>query len=43
LVFRESSGSGGPKIEMTDIFGHGEFLAPTPNYASAPSWGSLMR
>ncbi len=40
--FRDSGGSGGPKIYMTDIFGHGEFLVPTPNYASDPSWGPLM-
>ena len=32
-----------PKIYMTDIFGHGEFLVPTPNYASDPSWGPLMQ
>jgi TolB protein len=42
LFFRDSGGSGGPKIYMTDIFGHGEFLVPTPNYASDPSWGPLM-
>jgi TolB protein len=40
--FRDSGGSGGPKIYMTDIFGHGEFLVSTPNYASDPSWGPLM-
>jgi TolB protein len=42
LFFRDSGGTGGPKIYMTDIFGHGEFLVPTPNYASDPSWGPLM-
>ncbi len=42
LFFRDSGGSGGPKIYMTDIFGHGEFLVPTANYASDPSWGPLM-
>jgi TolB protein len=42
MFFRDSGGAGGPKIYMTDIFGHGEFLVPTPNYASDPSWGSLM-
>jgi TolB protein len=42
MFFRDSGGSGGPKIYMTDIFGHGEFLTPTPNYASDPSWGPLM-
>ncbi len=40
LFFRDSGG--GPKIYMTDIYGHGEFLVPTPNYASDPSWGPLM-
>jgi TolB protein len=42
MFFRDSGGSGGPKIYMTDIFGHGEFLVPSPNYASDPSWGPLM-
>ncbi len=42
MFFRDFGGSGGPKIYMTDIFGHGEFLVPTPNYASDPSWGPLM-
>jgi len=42
MFFRDSGGSGGPKIYMTDIFGHGEFLVPTANYASDPSWGPLL-
>jgi len=42
MFFRDSGGSGGPKIYMTDVYGHGEFLVPTPNYASDPSWGPLM-
>ena len=42
MFFRDSGGTGGPKIYMTDIFGHGEFLVATPNYASDPSWGPLM-
>jgi TolB protein len=42
MFFRDAGGSGGPKIYMADIFGHGEFLVPTPNYASDPSWGPLM-
>ena len=37
-----SGGSGGPKIYMTDIYGHAEFLVPTPSYASDPSWGPLL-
>ncbi len=43
MFFRDAGGSGGPKIYMTDIFGHAEFLVPTPNYASDPSWGPLMQ
>jgi TolB protein len=42
MFFRDSGGSAGPKIYMTDIYGHGEFLVPTPSYASDPSWGPLM-
>jgi TolB protein len=42
MFFRDSGGSGGPKIYMTDIFGHAEFLVPTPGYASDPSWGPLI-
>jgi len=42
MFFRDSGGSGGPKIYMADIFGHGEFLVPSPSYASDPSWGPLM-
>ena len=42
MFFRDSGGTGGPKIYMTDIYGHGEFLVPTPDYASDPSWGPLM-
>ena len=43
MFFRDSGGGGGgPKIYMTDIYGHGEFLVPTQNYASDPSWGPLM-
>jgi TolB protein len=43
MFFRDAGGSGGPKIYMTDIFGHAEFLVPTPNYASDPSWGPLLQ
>jgi TolB protein len=43
MFFRDAEGSGGPKLYMTDIFGHAEFLVPTPNYASDPSWGPLMQ
>jgi TolB protein len=42
MFFRDSGGSGGPKIYMTDIYGHAEFLVPTSGYASDPSWGSLL-
>jgi TolB protein len=43
MFFRDAGGAGGAKIYMTDIFGHSEFLVPTPNYASDPSWGPLMQ
>jgi TolB protein len=43
MFFRDAGGSGGPKLYMTDIFGHAEFLVPTPNYGSDPSWGPLMQ
>ena len=43
MFFRSTEGSGGPKLYMTDIFGHAEFLVPTPNYASDPSWGPLLQ
>jgi TolB protein len=43
MFFRDAEGSGGPKLYMTDIFGHAEFLVPTPNYASDPSWGPLLQ
>ncbi len=42
MFFRDPGGAAGPKIYMADIFGHGEFVVPTPNYASDPSWGPLM-
>ncbi len=43
MFFRDPGGESGPKIYMADIFGHGEFPVPTPNYASDPSWGPLMK
>jgi TolB protein len=42
MFFRDPGGASGAKIYMADIFGHGEFPVPTPNYASDPSWGPLM-
>jgi TolB protein len=42
MFFRDPGGESGPKIYMADIFGHGEFVVPTPSYASDPSWGPLM-
>jgi TolB protein len=42
MFFRDPGGESGPKIFMADIFGHGEFPVPTPDYASDPSWGPLM-
>ena len=43
MFFRDPGGEGGAKIYMADIFGHAEFVVPTPSYASDPSWGPLMR
>ena len=42
MFFRDPGGQGGAKIYMADIFGHGEYVVPTPSYASDPSWGPLM-
>jgi TolB protein len=42
MFFRDPGGSGGSKIYMVDLFGRGEFLVPTPAYASDPSWGPLL-
>jgi TolB protein len=42
MFFRDPGGESGAKIYMADIFGHGEFVVPTPGYASDPSWGPLM-
>jgi len=42
MFFRESGGSGGPKLFMIDVFGHQEVPVPTPGYASDPSWGPLL-
>jgi TolB protein len=43
MFFRDPGGESGAKIYMADIFGHGEFVVPTPGYASDPSWGPLMK
>ena len=42
MFFRDPGGQSGAKIFMADIFGHGEFMVPTPGYASDPSWGPLL-
>ncbi|MBV9704676.1 MAG: Tol-Pal system protein TolB [Methylobacteriaceae bacterium] len=42
MFFRDPGGGGGSKIYMVDLFGRGEFLVPTPAYASDPSWGPLL-
>jgi TolB protein len=42
MFFRDPGGQSGPKIYMADIFGHGEFVVPTPSYASDPAWGPLL-
>ncbi len=43
MFFRDPGGESGAKIYMADIFGHGEFVVPTPGYASDPSWGPLLK
>ena len=42
MFFRDPGGNSGAKIYMIDLFGRGEFLVPTPSYASDPSWGPLL-
>ena len=42
MFFRDPGGQAGSKIYMIDIFGRGEFLIPTPAFASDPSWGPLL-
>ncbi|PNG26948.1 Tol-Pal system beta propeller repeat protein TolB [Methylocella silvestris] len=42
MFFRDPGGSGGSKIYMVDVFGRGEFLVPTPSYASDPTWSPLL-
>jgi TolB protein len=42
MFFRDPGGQSGSKIYMTDVLGHAEFLVPTPNYASDPSWSPLL-
>ncbi|MGO8740294.1 Tol-Pal system beta propeller repeat protein TolB [Rhodoblastus sp.] len=34
--------NGGAQLYMRDIFGHGEFEVPTPNFGSDPSWSGLI-
>ena len=43
MFFRDPGGKSGSKIYMADIFGHGEFVVPTPSFASDPSWGPLLK
>ncbi|HEY8578672.1 MAG TPA: Tol-Pal system beta propeller repeat protein TolB [Beijerinckiaceae bacterium] len=42
MFFREPGGQSGAKIYMTDVSGRGEFVIPTPAFASDPSWGPLL-
>ncbi|MBM3578106.1 MAG: Tol-Pal system protein TolB [Alphaproteobacteria bacterium] len=42
MFFRDSSGGGGPKIYMVDVFGRSETQVPTPSFASDPAWGPLQ-
>lgn len=43
MFFRDPGGAGGSKIYMANILGRGEFLVPTPSFASDPSWSPLIR
>jgi len=43
MFFRDPGGAGGAHIYMADVFGHGEYQVPTPDYASDPSWGPLLK
>ncbi len=43
MFFRDPGGQSGSKIYMSDIFGHGEFMVPTPGFASDPAWGPLLK
>ncbi len=42
MYFSDPGGQSGAKIYMADIFGHSQFMVPTPDYASDPSWGPLL-
>ena len=42
MFFREPGGQSGAKIYMSDVTGRGEFVIPTPAFASDPSWGPLL-
>jgi TolB protein len=42
MFFRDPGGQSGAKIFMVDILGRGEFVVPTPSFASDPSWGPLL-
>ena len=42
MFFRDPGGNAGSKIYMVDVFGRGEFLVPTPSFASDPNWGPLQ-
>ncbi len=42
MFFRDPGGQSGAKIHMVDLLGRGEFVVPTPSYASDPAWGPLL-
>ena len=42
MFFRDPGGGGASKIFMSDVFGRGEFVVPTPEGASDPAWGPLL-
>lgn len=42
MFFRESAGSGGPKLYSIDLTGRNEQPIPTSTYASDPAWSPLL-
>ena len=42
MFFRETAGSGGPKLFSIDLTGRNEQAIPTPTFASDPAWSPLL-
>ncbi|MGD9913713.1 MAG: Tol-Pal system beta propeller repeat protein TolB [Rhizobiaceae bacterium] len=42
MFFRESAGSGGPRLYSIDLTGRNEQAIPTENFASDPAWSPLL-